>query len=424
VNCVTGEDDLLELHISSTGVPDATVELTCEAGCWKIKLYEYASRSIPVTLPQSWDVSELPKTLYVEGYDTSSVVRDVELKATYTHNSGKCEDVVKLTVVKPDLAIYNGGSDLDNGEEDPGCHQGGVVPEDDEEAVGAYVLVNWDDDDADGSMNVDGTWERDPVPDLTETYVRHEDNLSKLLPTLDPVPVLGTVELEVVGGVGKVKLWSTCWKQTELQAGSAVKTWDLSDAAQRAEFQQFGLDGIWLEGIEASDAERDVELDLRYVAPTGQTTCSDTVSATVVMINLANAVHREGTLIGVSARGHAALVWRFEGQLTKDNLNDDDKFLIIEMSGPTDDNTLTSMTQSPGEDAWGCFTNPQITLVERLKILNTAKTLVAWAGNITWTGFKALEPVQWDGRLDSIRYLRCDGLVEVCYEINEIEVWG
>jgi hypothetical protein len=322
-----------------------------------------------------------------------------------------------------DLAIHNGGSDLDHGDEDPGCHQGSAVSEEDEESVGAYVLVNWDDDDGDGSMNADGTWAFDPVPDLTETYVRNEDNLAKLLPTLSPLPDDGIVELEVVSGAAKVMLWSGCWKQTELQAGSAVKSWDLSDAAQRAEFQQFGLDGIWLEGIDASDAERDVELELRYLPPNGQT-CSDTVRATVVMINLANAVHREGTMIGVAARGHAALVWKFIGPLNRQNLLDDNKFLLIHMSGPTDTDTLGVMTQSPGEQPWGCFTNPQITYVDRLKILMTAKTLMAWHTSISWTGYDALLPDDWNGRLDTIRQLRCDGLVEVCYEIGGVEVWG
>lgn len=60
--------------------------------------------------------------------------------------------------------------------------------------------------------------------------------------------------------------------------------------------------------------------------------------------------------------------------------------VAIEMSGPTEDNMLTSMAQSPEEQAWGCFTHPQITYVDRLKILHTAKTLVAWHTNISWTG--------------------------------------
>ena len=34
------------------------------------------------------------------------------------------------------------------------------------------------------------------------------------------------------------------------------------------------------------------------------------------------------------------------------------------------------------------------------------------------------KPEDCDGRLNTIAELRCDGLVEVCYEINGVEVWG
>ena len=106
------------------------------------------------------------------------------------------------------------------------------------------------------------------------------------------------------------------------------------------------------------------------------------------------------------------------------NLEDYNKFLVIHMACPTDTDPLTVMTQSPGETVWGCFTNPQITFVERLKILQTAKTLVAWHTHISWTDDDALLPHEWNGRLDTITHLRCDGLVEVCYEISGVEVWG
>jgi|GEM_PF-3392055 len=84
-----------------------------------------------------------------------------------------------------------------------------------------------------------------------------------------------------------------------------------------------------------------------------------------------------------------------------------------------------------GEDAWGCFTNPAITYIERLKILEAAKSLAARAPGIGYTGVNAVlgnnnlqEPGDWDGKLNTIANLRCDGLIEVCYEINDVDVWG
>lgn len=36
----------------------------------------------------------------------------------------------------------------------------------------------------------------------------------------------------------------------------------------------------------------------------------------------------------------------------------------------------------------------------------------------------ALLPANWNNALNTVSSLRCDGLVEVCYEANGINVWG
>ena len=36
----------------------------------------------------------------------------------------------------------------------------------------------------------------------------------------------------------------------------------------------------------------------------------------------------------------------------------------------------------------------------------------------------AVRPDKWDGHLNTIERLRCDGLIEVCYEVNGVDVWG
>ncbi len=70
-----GEDDLVPLTITADGTLQGTLTLSAAAGAGRIKLYENADRSLPVTLPQTWQLGGLPKTFfvtyYVEGVDTS-----------------------------------------------------------------------------------------------------------------------------------------------------------------------------------------------------------------------------------------------------------------------------------------------------------------------------------------------------------------
>lgn len=154
------------------------------------------------------------KSFWLHGHAASGAVRDKAIKAE--HNINGCKDEAKYTVVKVDLDIWNGGSDLDNGQ--TAGSQGAQVPEDSEVSIGAYLLVNWDDDDADGTMNADGTWSALPVPDLTENSVANEDNLAKLKPTVEPLLDTGSIELEVSGAdADKVKLWTQRTKGTELR---------------------------------------------------------------------------------------------------------------------------------------------------------------------------------------------------------------
>jgi hypothetical protein len=429
---VNGPHPLPALTLQVNGASEGTACLQVTGGEGFIQMYEDADGTIPVMLfNECWDVSQLPITRYLEGIASRESRGDVEVRLTYETPGGTCEDIVKLKVVELDLAIHNGGSDLDHG--DAVGAPGALVPEEDEEDVGAYILVNWDDDDGDGAMNPDGSWSSDPVPDVFETAVQNEDNLAKLALSLDPLPSNGTVELETTGYGSQIRIWSTNTKGTEINPSGYPWEFDLADPGERSQFQQIATDGLWVEGYGASAQERDVVFVLRFKDTSGQELCSDTVKATVVMINLGNAVYREGQIAGISGRGHAALVWKFVGPLTRANLEDDEKFLIIHMQrgGLVDTHNLTMITQSSGEAPWGCYTNPDVTYVHRLKLLQAAKSLVAREPGISYTGFNAAlgnndpeDPKDWDGKLSTIAELRCDGLIEVCYEINGVEVWG
>jgi len=356
-----------------------------------------------------WDLpdEEVPATLYLQpvaagtgmltlSYTADSKEPDWDPTYDATHS-----DQVKVTVVSVDLGIAPGGHDLDNGEENT-AQPTQVLGEGVEENPGAYLLVNWDNDDGDDP----------PVPDLDESYVANEDNLAKLALSLSGPQGMGTLELVVDEASPPVKFWQNSSKGTEVEDLS----WDLATESPPAV--------LWLEGRTKSVAERDLAVTLRYKAPGGAVIAQDTVKATVVMINLGNAVYRESTLWPFDDYGHTAIVWRFIGPCTRDMLLDDDSFSIIEMDGPTNNLLLSTMTEAPGHECFGCFTNTQMTYAERLRVLATACELVDRAAEIGYTIFNVVRPAEWDDSLDGLTHLRCDGLVEVCYEFNGINVWG
>jgi hypothetical protein len=124
-------------------------------------------------------------------------------------------------------------------------------------------------------------------------------------------------------------------------------------------------------------------------------------------------------------RGHAAIVARFDGPCTRPTLFADTHFMLIDQreGGPYYDQTLENITNLAGFPRRGCYTNPSVTYVDRLRILAAAKALIPRAP-IAYGFDDAVGPVNWNGHLDTITALRCDSIVEVCYEINGINVWA
>jgi hypothetical protein len=157
----------------------------------------------------------------------------------------------------------------------------------------------------------------------------------------------------------------------------------------------------------------------------GTEICNDVNKATVVMANLGNGLCRENSFPFVGVWGHSAVAYAFDGKCNSADFNDDTKFLIIEMDGPTDTRTVATMTSSPGLSAYGCYSPYSgLTYVQRLKIIAVARLLVFYASDISYTAFNVLSPDSWDGTIPDIDGLRCGGLVEVCYEINGVDLWG
>jgi len=156
---------------------------------------------------------------------------------------------------------------------------------------------------------------------------------------------------------------------------------------------------------------------------------SDTVKATVVMLNLGAGLYREMACDIINyprVRGHTGLLTKFNGNgdCTPVKLGDSSLYTVLEMQ--SEDNCCIETTWKDLHDAatywneYGCT----LTHVQRLKILKTAK----WVkdSDIVYTFNDVLEykDISWDGTLGDIKSLRCDGLVEFCYEWNNIDVWG
>ena len=403
----------------------------------RIKVWQDAGRTVPVALPKVWNAgAAAPGTLYVEGITPSAAVRDVELRLEYDENPQgqdnplfKCEDRVRLTIIKVDLDIWNGGADLDNGEAvgPPGAQ----VPEGSEVSTGAYVLVNWDDDDGDGAINTatDG-WDSNPTPDLNDTTVSGEDNLAKLVPEISPLLTVGTVELEVSGtDKDTVRLWTASNKGTNIALTADKVSWDLSNSSERSELQGYMTSGIWIEGTNACSVERGVTFTLRYKDSGGTEICSDSNKATVVLLRLGCGVHRLGASANewIAGMGHAGLITAFTGTCVRADLVDPTKYRLTEMQMAPSPGGVKHPTWRQFYDAstnyWGEFDSGP-TYVERLKILGAASHLDGMG--VTYNLVDLLEHggLSWDGSLSDLDELRCEGLVEVCHEWNGCNAWG
>jgi hypothetical protein len=374
---------------------------------------------------------------------------EATLSLVYRDTSGNAvsRDDIKVTVMRVGLGIANGGSDLDNGE-NAGTSPGTPLAEDqkgDPTGPGAYLLVNWDDDNG-----APTNFSTDPIPDLAEgnEYVGYhavlgEDNLARLFPALDTgggtIPSTGIVALGCPQEDTKVRFFTEPVKGTRLQffasSGTRKHCWDLQDSAQRVEFSSAVANGIWMEGVDASSAERDIEVKLTYGLGGGDIG-SDTVKATVVLIRLGDAVYRENMLgwsvYPLRERCHTGLVYAFDGPVTHDDVSNPDRYSIVQMSGldPSAEK-LEGISKVTGFEYWYCYTNTAEIQdnvaghVKRLKILKVAYwAWHDWSRN--YCAFDCMDPIGsgWDGTLADVGELRCDGLVELAYEFNGIMVWG
>jgi len=394
---------------NSIYLPSTPVTLTCSSSTdsdtyhrcvgntWTVG--PVSDNTISYTWSAKWTVSGQNAGSFPSGNTGQSVTwnapastGDVTIKVVADddgtkYNDNSVDSSITVGIVSVDLDIWNGKT---NGTGDP-------VADNDEESTEAYLLVNWDDDNSDDD------------PDLDDSSVTGENDLSKISLSYSGAST-GTLELIKTGS--NFKIWQNSTKGTE----QTDLGWDLASESYPPT--------LWVEGRSASGSERDVQLELKYTRSGNSK--SDTVKATVVMINLGNAVYREHSVWAQNNRGHGAIVYKYTGTCTPDDLNDSSKFLLIEMPGPSNNHTLATITDRGGFpdylDAFGCYTNPSISFSDRLKILKTAKEI--YNKGVDYVLEDAIEPPNWNDTVAGINSLRCDGFIEVCYEIHGINVWG
>jgi hypothetical protein len=362
--------------------------------------------------------------------------------ATVFEHQGKA---VEFELLKVDLEIYNGGSDLSIGrptiagplDPDPDY----LVPDSLEESLGAYLLVNNDIDTLDF---FEAPTAEDIKPDFeVNGRVEYEDNLAALKLDLDALSSLtqGVIELEVPDEGQKVKFWNYNRRgdaEDQIVFTSGKKQWDLSIPEEKSDlFTRLAGLGIWMEAIEPSAEERDIEIKVNFII-NGQTVLMDQVNATAVLVHVGAGTYRDNgwTVGGINERGHAALLYKMSsGILTRDRLADDSSFGILQMSNATGGPTTTYLTNHT-ENADGLvFHNiaepSNLSYLERLKILQVARDL-SGAGHIWYVAVDLVEydGFTWDGgssfegRIDDVDRIRCDGVVELAYELSGINAWG
>ena len=271
------------------------------------------------------------------------------------------------------------------------------------------IFLNWDDDNDNNTcdMNETGsvTNENDVIPVTLSIIPSNTDQ--------------GSVKLSTPSGSSKIKLWEAANKDTDV---SLPKTWNLATEEMPKKF--------YVEGIQKSGSEKDVTLRLKYTNTVNGTdkTTEDTVRVTVVRLNLGVAAYRE---LGCSPhnRGHAGLIYEYTGTRERESIKTETNYLVVQMQSDEDPVIVTSFYQfrhPSGLIYWGTYTNNNITDTLRMKIQKNAYKIIDKDahGTIHYV-LNDVVNSNWDRiSVSTVTHLRCDGLVEVCYEDADLYVWG
>ena len=278
-----------------------------------------------------------------------------------------------------------------------------------EESPGAIIFENWDNDDGDVAH----------TPDKDETSVTGENDLIPIYPKLEPTLNTGTLKLEATAGGSRVKVWTSATKGAEI---TLPKTWNLATETVPAT--------LYLEGYDESVSANDIELKLSY-ANGGSPICDDILKVTVVRQNLGVASYRalvSSIIIWLGGDfNHTGLITGYTGKRTKSALTNDANWVIIEMNGSACVQTTLQAHKAAAAPFHGFYSVNNLTDAQRNNVVTNGWLCLA-DGTIGYTWADAVDGdgigLNWDGTIGDIDQLRCDGLVEVCYELANVEVWG
>ncbi|CAN2044508.1 hypothetical protein GMMP1_130039 [Candidatus Magnetomoraceae bacterium gMMP-1] len=130
---------------------------------------------------------------------------------------------------------------------------------------------------------------------------------------------------------------------------------------------------------------------------------------------IGDAVYREGG--SMNPWNHAGLLFTENEVMQIMNIDDD----VLQKENLSDFKTNY-------DKYYGAHYNPDMSKEDRTKIIETASQIWARRSTINYMLMGQIDGIgaglNWDGTVDDIDELRCDGFVEVCYELNNIEVWG
>ena len=250
---VNNENDLVKITIKRP-LPYTLIGYVCfnvTEGAGKVRIWTSQTKGgTPVTLPAIYPLSDpnFPKELYVEGYETSSGLRDVTLSAYYTVSGKTFYDHIKLTIVDLNLTatdLY--GTILDRNEEDPG----------------AFIHFNLDNDN-DSNNTVEGP--KRPGADYADdtTPVTGENNLKPLSLYMTPLLSEGVVTLS---NTSQGELWKDAAKGTGnlLLGPGGNLSWNLANSQQRTQFGSLCANPLYMEGASSTGGT----VSLVYYSPTG-----------------------------------------------------------------------------------------------------------------------------------------------------------
>lgn len=209
------------LTISADPLLTGTVSLTVGGAKGNIQIYTDVAGTNAVPLfNQTWNVSQLPVTLYVDGFVVSGAHRDIEFRLTYNGSEGPCEDVVKLTVLETNMDSLTFTSDhalmLDN--------------ETDFEPTGTlYAEPEWDPNRTPASFPISHTMGQ--PASVTVTFTLNPANVPAQPITLTNTGPAGfhfNTTDQLLGGTNTLTLTSTDTIAPVIQELTAEFLWDLA----------------------------------------------------------------------------------------------------------------------------------------------------------------------------------------------------